>query len=50
MRVRALALAALLGSLVGCASFHRGPLPGEPPTATFARLEGARIRYVDAGQ
>lgn len=33
--------------LVGCLPFHRGPMPGEPPTAKFVELEGARVRYVD---
>ncbi len=33
----------------GCLSFHQGPLPGEPRTATFAHVEGARVRYLDSG-
>lgn len=33
----------------GCLSFHQGPLPGEPPAATFRQVEGARVRYVDRG-
>lgn len=33
-----------------CASFHAGPLPGEPHAATFVELEGARVRYVDRGE
>ncbi len=33
----------------GCMSFHRGPMPGEPKGATFAEVEGTRVRYVDAG-
>ena len=48
-----LRLALVLGftlCLAGCLSFHRGPLPGEPPTATFARIDDARIRYVDIGE
>lgn len=36
--------------LAGCASFHEGPMPGEPKTATFASIDGARVRYVDVGQ
>jgi pimeloyl-ACP methyl ester carboxylesterase len=35
--------------LSGCMSFHQGPMPGEPKNATFATVEGARIRYVDTG-
>jgi pimeloyl-ACP methyl ester carboxylesterase len=50
---RALAARALLalGSVVlaGCPAFHRGPMPGEPTTATFAELNGVRMRYVDVG-
>jgi pimeloyl-ACP methyl ester carboxylesterase len=49
MRV-ALVLAALACPLAGCASFHAGPMPGEPRIATFASVEGARVRYVDVGQ
>jgi pimeloyl-ACP methyl ester carboxylesterase len=30
-------------------SFHQGAMPGEPKNATFANVEGARIRYVDTG-
>jgi pimeloyl-ACP methyl ester carboxylesterase len=36
--------------LAGCLSFHAGPMPGEPKTATFANVKGARLRYVDKGQ
>lgn len=43
----ALALA-VLGS--GCLHFHNGPMPGEPKDATFATIEGARVRYVDVGE
>jgi pimeloyl-ACP methyl ester carboxylesterase len=39
----------LLSFLSGCMTFHRGPMPGEPKTATFADVEGARVRYVDTG-
>ncbi len=35
--------------LSGCMSFHQGAMPGEPKNATFANVEGARIRYVDTG-
>jgi len=38
-------------ALGGCSpSFHKGPMPGEPPKATFAEIEGARVRYVDQGE
>ncbi|MBI3181433.1 MAG: alpha/beta fold hydrolase [Myxococcales bacterium] len=36
--------------LPGCLSFHRGAMPGEPATATFAELDGVRVRYLDRGQ
>jgi len=45
---RAFALLAL-GVLSGCPAFHRGPMPGEPANATFAELNGVRMRYVDVG-
>jgi pimeloyl-ACP methyl ester carboxylesterase len=35
---------------VGCVSFHRGPMAGEPAEATYANLDGVRMRYVDVGQ
>ena len=41
-------LAALV--LAGCLAYHAGPLPGEPAGATFATVEGARVRYVDVGE
>jgi len=34
----------------GCLAHHTGPMPGEPRRATFAEVEGARVRYVDRGQ
>lgn len=45
------AAAALLGSLVlgGCLSWHQGPMPGEPAAATYAVIDGVRVRYEDAG-
>jgi pimeloyl-ACP methyl ester carboxylesterase len=43
-----LAPAALL--LAGCLEFHAGPMPGEPRTARFASVGGARLRYVDKGE
>lgn len=45
---RLVALGACLAS--GCLGFHAGPLPGEPADATFARVQGARVRYVDEGE
>lgn len=41
------ALALLLG---GCLHFHPGAMPGEPKSATFLQVEGARVRYLDEGQ
>ncbi len=46
---RALAAAALAFAS-GCMSFHQGAMPGEPKNATFAEVEGARVRYVDRGK
>lgn len=40
-------LAVLLGC--GCLSFHSGPLPGEPRDATYAEVEGTRVRFLDTG-
>lgn len=39
-----------LPMLAGCVSFHKGPMPGEPETATYAELSDVRMRYVDAGE
>jgi pimeloyl-ACP methyl ester carboxylesterase len=33
--------------LVGCLSFHKGPMPGEPKTARFADVDGVRVRFID---
>jgi pimeloyl-ACP methyl ester carboxylesterase len=41
-------MTSVLGSL-SCMAFHRGPMPGEPAGATFAELDGARVRYTDTG-
>ncbi|MBX3216274.1 MAG: alpha/beta hydrolase [Labilithrix sp.] len=41
------ALVVLLPLLVGCLSFHKGAMPGEPRDARFADIEGARVRYLD---
>jgi len=47
----ALALAPVLPcGLTGCLSFHAGAMPGEPHTAKYAAVDGARIRYLDKGQ
>jgi len=45
-----LLLLSLMPILAGCLSFHQGPLPNEPRTATFANVLGTRVRYVDVGQ
>ena len=34
----------------GCLAHHRGAMPGEPRRATFAEIEGARVRYEDVGE
>jgi 2-hydroxymuconate-semialdehyde hydrolase len=47
----ALGACLVIGALLfgnGCVSYHRGALPGEPSGATFAQIEGARIRYTDS--
>jgi pimeloyl-ACP methyl ester carboxylesterase len=49
---RAVHLSALLlfaSVTMGCLSFHKGPMPGEPKTASFADVDGVRVRYVDTG-
>ncbi len=48
MRAAVALFAAMLGA--GCLAHHTGPMPGEPRRATFAEVEGARVRYVDRGQ
>ena len=40
----------MLPLLAGCLSFHTGAMPGEPKDATFANVDGVRVRYVDRGQ
>ena len=35
---------------VGCLSFHKGPMPGEPTNARFADVDGVRVRYTDTGE
>lgn len=51
-RLRPALFAALcaLPFLAGCLSFHTGAMPGEPPKATYATIDGARLRYVDVGK
>lgn len=44
-----IALLSLSLVLTGCLSFHRGPMPGEPKSATYADIEGTRVRYLDTG-
>jgi pimeloyl-ACP methyl ester carboxylesterase len=41
---------ALVAALVGCPGYHRGAIPGEPKTATFAEIDGVRVRYLDVGE
>lgn len=38
-----------LAWLPGCIAFHSGAMPGEPEGATFATLDGVRMRYVEEG-
>jgi pimeloyl-ACP methyl ester carboxylesterase len=45
-----LAAAVLIGLLPGCLAFHAGTMPGEPADATYAVIDGVRVRYVDEGQ
>ncbi len=47
--MRAFALIAPL-ALSGCLHFHQGAMPGEPKSATFATVDGTRVRYVDEGE
>jgi pimeloyl-ACP methyl ester carboxylesterase len=42
-----LPLLLLVPLLVGCLSFHRGPMAGEPSDARFTEVDGVRVRYVD---
>ena len=44
-----LGLGLVLFFSTGCMSFHQGPMPGEPKNATFANVEGVRVRYADTG-
>lgn len=45
-----LALPSLAVALAGCLHFHVGAMPGEPASATFAQVEGTRVRYLDVGE
>ena len=45
-----LAAALVVLATAGCASsFYQGPLPGAPQGATYAQVNGTRVRYVDSG-
>ena len=48
-RLIALAVATALPVLAGCATFHEGALPGAPENATYATIDGVRVRYTDVG-
>ncbi len=52
MKARLAIVCALLVSLqpMGCASYHQGAIAGEPRTATFAEVDGVRVRYTDVGE
>ncbi len=43
------ALLMLMPWTVGCLSFHRGPMPGEP-RGSYLQLQGARVRYTDSAE
>jgi pimeloyl-ACP methyl ester carboxylesterase len=45
--VLAIALSTLAS---GCLAFHTGAMTGEPENATFATIDGVRVRYVDRGE
>jgi pimeloyl-ACP methyl ester carboxylesterase len=46
--VKSVLCAAIL--TLGCLEFHRGPLPGAPTNATYADVDGVRLRYHDKGE
>src|SRR5579859_1856297 len=48
--VRVLFAMALLPLLSGCLAYHRGPMPGDPAGASFAEVDGVRLRFLDVGQ
>lgn len=45
----AFALASTLSS-IGCVEFARGPFPGAPANATYADIDGVKVRYRDEGE
>jgi pimeloyl-ACP methyl ester carboxylesterase len=48
--LRAAVLAIAIALSPGCIAFHTGAMAGEPEDATFAELDGVRVRYVDEGE
>ncbi|MBS2014113.1 MAG: alpha/beta fold hydrolase [Deltaproteobacteria bacterium] len=50
MKAAACVLAVALPALGGCASFHKGAMPGEPANARFADVDGVRVRFTDSGE
>jgi pimeloyl-ACP methyl ester carboxylesterase len=46
----ALFACAAVAAASGCLAFHSGPMPGEPAEATYTRVEGARVRFLDVGR
>jgi pimeloyl-ACP methyl ester carboxylesterase len=49
--VKRLALLASALFFTGCApEFYEGPLPGAPNDATYAKVDGVRVRYVEQGE
>lgn len=47
--MRGLLLAFALAS-IGCVEFARGPFPGAPANATYADIDGVKVRYRDEGE
>lgn len=35
---------------MGCLSFYKGPLPGQPRGARFLNVDGVRVRYIDTAE
>ncbi len=50
MIARLVGLAAAVVLTAGCMRHHTGPMPGEPADATYAQIEGVRVRYTDQGK
>jgi pimeloyl-ACP methyl ester carboxylesterase len=46
---RLLALVTAL-TLPACLAFHQGAMAGEPATASYLEVDGARVRYLDIGR